>query len=76
MIIRHQQSRLVSLIEAGVNVLVGYAIALVTQQMVFPLFGITATLATHSKIAAAFTGVSLVRSYLLRRLFEWRVGIS
>jgi hypothetical protein len=74
--IRHQQSRLVSLIEASTNVLVGYAVALLTQQMVFPLFGITATVATHGKIAAVFTGVSLVRSYLLRRLFEWRAGIS
>jgi hypothetical protein len=74
--LRQQQSRRASLIEASTNVLVGYMLALATQQMLFPLFGIVTTLATDGMIAAAFTGVSLVRSYLLRRLFEWRVGTS
>jgi hypothetical protein len=51
-------------------VLVGYLLALLAQQVVFPLFGIHTTLAQDSAIAAAFTAVSLARSYLLRRLFE------
>ncbi len=44
--------------------------ALAAQQLVFPLFGIHTTLAQDSAIAAAFTLVSLARSYLLRRIFE------
>jgi hypothetical protein len=59
-----------SLIEAVANVGVGYTVAVLTQLLVFPLFGMTTTLANNLEIAAAFTVVSLVRSYALRRLFE------
>lgn len=69
-----KQSRLMSLVESITNVAVGYVLALVTQVVVFPLFGITASLSEHLAIGAAFTGVSILRSYALRRLFEaWRV---
>ena len=73
MTFRRSQSRSASLIEAGANVLVGYLVALAAQQLVFPIFGIHTSLAQDSAIAAAFTGVSLVRSYFLRRVFE-RIG--
>jgi hypothetical protein len=43
---------------------------LVIQRVAYPLFGIATTLATDSVIAALFTAASLVRSYLIRRLFE------
>ena len=68
--LRPAQTRSASLIEAITNVLVGYGVALLTQQLVFPLLGIATTLATDSLIAGVFTPVSLARSYLLRRLFE------
>lgn len=69
-----KQSRLMSLVESITNVAVGYVLALVTQVVVFPLFGITASLPEHLAIGAAFTGMSLLRSFMLRRLFEaWRV---
>ena len=70
---RRTQTRTASLLEAGTNVLVGYVVALLAQQLVFPLFGIHTTLAEDSAIAAEFTAVSLARSYLLRRVFE-RLG--
>lgn len=70
---RRAQTRTASLLEAGTNVLVGYLVALLAQQLIFPLFGIHTTLAQDSAIAAAFTAVSLARSYLLRRAFE-RIG--
>ena len=70
---RRAQSRSASLIEAGANVLVGYLVALLAQRIVFPFFGVHTTLAQDSAIAAAFTAVSLVRSYLIRRLSE-RIG--
>jgi hypothetical protein len=38
--------------------------------VVFPWFGIESGLAEHMTIGLAFVGVSLVRGYLLRRLFE------
>ena len=68
-----KQSRAMSLIEAATNVVVGYALAVATQIVVFPWFGIETGLAEHLSIGLAFVGVSLVRGYLLRRLFErWR----
>ncbi|HXF89304.1 MAG TPA: hypothetical protein VNK48_13205 [Xanthobacteraceae bacterium] len=69
-----KQSRLMSLVESITNVVVGYGLALATQMIVFPLFGLTATLSEHLVIGAAFTAMSILRSYTLRRLFEaWRV---
>ena len=38
--------------------------------LVFPLFGLDTTLGQNLAIGAIFTVVSLVRSYLLRRVFE------
>ena len=59
-----------SLVESAANVIVGYVLAVVTQIVVFPLFGIEAALGEHLAIGFAFVGVSLARSYLLRRFFE------
>jgi uncharacterized membrane protein len=69
-----KQSRFMSLVESIANIAVGYMLALATQLVVFPLFGITATLPEYLAIGAAFTSISVLRSYMLRRLFEaWRV---
>lgn len=65
-----RQSRLGSALESVANVALGYCIAIVTQALVFPLFGLHATASEHVGIAAIFTAVSLVRSYALRRVFE------
>jgi hypothetical protein len=65
------QSRLQSLVEALVNVLLGYSIALGAQLIVFPLFGIHIPMSSNIAIGIIFTFVSLVRSYVLRRLFNW-----
>jgi hypothetical protein len=35
-----KQSRRMSLVEAATNVVVGYAIAVLTQLLVFPIFGL------------------------------------
>jgi hypothetical protein len=59
-----------SLVEAVANVAVGYVVALATQLLVFPIFGLSTTLAENMAIGAIFTAVSIVRSYVLRRMFE------
>jgi hypothetical protein len=64
-----KQSRTFSLIEAITNVVVGYALAVATQSLVFPMFGWQPNLRVNLSIALIFSLVSLVRSYLLRRLF-------
>ena len=65
-----RQSRGMSLVESVTNVVVGYALAIATQLVVFPLFGIEAALGEHLAIGGAFVAVSLARGYLLRRFFE------
>ena len=64
------QSRRMSLVEAVTNVVVGYALAIATQIVVFPWFGLQASLGENLALGGVFTGISLVRSYALRRLFE------
>jgi hypothetical protein len=64
------QSRLMSLVESVANVIVGYGVAVVTQILIFPIFGLHATLAQNLKMGLVFTGVSICRSFLLRRIFE------
>lgn len=63
------QSRRHSLFEAVANVAIGYTVAVATQAVVFPLFGLSASTTDHLGIAAVFTAVSIVRSYVLRRVF-------
>jgi hypothetical protein len=65
-----KQSRRMSLVEAIANVVVGYGLAVLTQILVFPIFGLQVSLSDNLAIGAAFTAVSLTRSYVLRRLFE------
>lgn len=64
------QSRCMSLAEAVTNVLLGYGIAVMTQVTVFPLFGLNVSLSENLGIGLVFTVISLVRSYLLRRIFN------
>lgn len=65
-----KQSRTMSFVEAVTNVVVGYVLAVATQILVFPLFGIEIGLAENMAIGMVFVGVSLARGYLLRRVFE------
>jgi len=57
-------------VESIANVVVGYGVAVVTQMLVFPLFGLHASLNQNLMMGLVFTGASLVRSYFLRRVFE------
>ena len=65
-----KQSRTKSFVESVANVVVGYGIAVASQMLLFPVFGIHMTMAQNLKIAAAFTIISICRSFALRRLFE------
>ena len=64
------QSRRMSLVEATTNVAVGYALAVMTQVVVFPWFGLHPSLGENLALGGVFTAISLVRGYALRRLFE------
>lgn len=64
------QTRRGSLIEAVANVVIGYWVAIAAQMAIFPMFGVALPASEHLAIGALFTGVSLVRSYMLRRAFN------
>ena len=59
-----------SLVEATANVVVGFVLALLTQVVVFPSFGLAVSAADNLLIGIIFTAVSIVRSFTLRRVFE------
>jgi uncharacterized membrane protein len=65
-----KQSRAFSLLEALSNVAVGLLVAMGTQLVVFHLLGIAVSTGETVIITCAFTAVSILRSYALRRLFE------
>ena len=65
-----RQSRRMSLVEAVTNVVVGFAVALLTQIIVFPVFDLEVTLGENLAISGLFTLASICRSFVLRRVFE------
>ncbi len=65
-----KQSRFMSLIEAVTNVVVGYGLAVLTQVLAFPAFGLHATLSQNLQLAALFSVISVLRAFVLRRAFE------
>ena len=65
------QSRRNSAFEAVTNVAIGYLVSVLANVLILPLFGYNVTIGDSFAIGLAFTLVSLVRSYLLRRAFNW-----
>lgn len=65
------QTRVESLVEAVANTVIGFFVALLTQAIVFPFFNIYTTVADDVSIASIFTAVSIARTYVVRRLFNF-----
>lgn len=65
-----KQTKIESLIESIVNILIGYFTALFSQLLVFPLFDINIPLSDNLLIGLYFTIISLIRSYAVRRYFN------
>ena len=63
------QTRRASLLEATTNVACGILVAWAVTFAVFPWFGYEARWDKSLGISLIFTVISLLRSYLLRRLF-------
>lgn len=65
------QTRLGSLAEAVINVLIGFGINFAANLIVLPLFGFTSlTLQNNFLIGLVYTAISVVRSYAIRRWFN------
>jgi membrane protein implicated in regulation of membrane protease activity len=67
------QTRIGSLVESMMNIAIGYFVALGSQLLIFPLFGIHVSLSTNLWIGLWFTVISLIRSYVIRRWFNARL---
>jgi hypothetical protein len=67
------QTRLGSLVESIVNVLIGFGVGVASQYYIFPLFDIHIPFWTNVEIAVWFTVISIARSYFVRRLFNYIV---
>ena len=62
--------------ESVTNVAIGLGVALAAQLVIFPLVGVEAQLSQNIQLAVAFTAVSLTRSYLVRRIFNWSESLE
>lgn len=68
------QTRIQSAVEAATNVAIGYGVGVAANAAVLPLFGHHTSFADNLGIAAVFTVIALVRSYLVRRWFNRKGG--
>lgn len=64
------QSKAHSVFEAFSNVAIGYLVSVIANIFVLPTFGYDVTIRDSFAIGAAFTAISLARSYILRRIFN------
>lgn len=64
------QSKRMSMVETCTNVAIGYFVALASQLAIFPMFDIHISLIDNLAIGAWFTVISIVRGYIVRRVFN------
>ena len=65
------QTRSMSLIESVANTGAGFLVSLIIQITLFSLMAIETTTTQNLLMSGVFTVASLVRGYLMRRLFIW-----
>ena len=68
------QSKLASLSEAGINILIGGLVSLASQLIIFPAYDIQVDMSTNVQIWLWFVLVSFIRRYTVRRYYNWRGG--
>ena len=64
------QSRRHSMIEAIAGTAIGFIVSVLASEVVYPAHGHTFTLAQNVSITAIFTVLSIVRGYVVRRVFN------
>lgn len=65
------QTKKQSLFEILTSVAVGYLVALASQIIIFPIFGIYVPIKDNLMIGLFFTAVSVARGYAVRRFFNY-----
>ncbi len=66
------QTKKQSLIESITNTLVGFCISLGASFIIFPMVGIESTGSKNIIIVLFFTVISIVRGYVIRRVFNYK----
>ena len=65
------QSKKHSVLEAGVNICIGFSINWTANMLILPHFGFTSETGMIAfEIGLCFTAISLVRQYVIRRWFN------
>jgi hypothetical protein len=59
-----------SVAEAATNIVVGFALNFALNLIIFPALGVKLPTAVAFHAGLLFTGISLIRSYVLRRIFN------
>lgn len=67
------QTPIESFIETTINVLIGLMVSFAAQVYIFPKFDIHVPMSTNLALCGFFTVVSIVRSYIVRRIFNARI---
>ncbi|WP_114968521.1 DUF7220 family protein [Rhodoferax ferrireducens] len=67
------QTRLGSLVEACLNVLIGFIINMAANFVILPLIGFRISLVQNLFIGVLYTLISVARSYTVRRWFNARI---
>jgi hypothetical protein len=65
-----KQSKLMSWLESFINIAVGFGISLAAQMYFLPLLGVNIEFHQNLMFALIMTVISLLRSFVLRRVFE------
>ena len=60
-----------SLAESIANTAVGFVLSMAAVEFVFPLIGVSLSLAENFAATGIMTVVSVARGYALRRVFNW-----
>ncbi|WP_233343669.1 hypothetical protein [Burkholderia cepacia] len=68
------QTKRNSLIEALTNTAIGYCINYTANLIVFPFFGMHISPKANILLGLIYTGISIVRGYVLRRFFNRLTG--
>ena len=64
------QSKKHSLIESAVQTFIGLAVSFVIQLIIYPVMNIPVTFSQNIIITAVFTIASILRGYIIRRIFN------
>jgi hypothetical protein len=65
------QSKIGSAVETATNIATGFLISMLLNATLLPALGYNVTVQENLIIVVSFTVVSAIRSYALRRFFNW-----